>query len=166
MPIVGMRASWVMEHLELHLTHGLAAADAAKESSIIGFHLVSGGRVVVAPQAHDLGLGAGDDERAAEAVHAVAAQDVAEAGLAGGHHDEPGAIEVELRRFERGQEALRKTRRMSPRRRRTGCMTRASRARAGASGSAAARRSVGRRASTTASIGPALPRSAQAMSPV
>ena len=105
-PVERMGVLGIGQELELGGAQGFVAAGAGEEMAVIGHHEVFADRVGYLPQAHDHGLGPGDAQGPAQAVHAVADRRFAQAGVAGRQHDQSGAFEAKRGRLERGQNAV------------------------------------------------------------
>jgi len=96
----------LLNHFELDYAQGFAAALASGEVFVIAGHQALGAIVADVPQAHELSFGSGQGKGAAQTVDALTIRHFAEAGLAGGEDHELSAQEVELGRFEGGEDAV------------------------------------------------------------
>ena len=84
---------------------GVAAAQSAFEAAVVRGHHVTRDRVAHRPQAHDQRLRAGEKERTPQPVDTLTVLDLADAGVAGGERHQLGAPQIQVGRFERGQDA-------------------------------------------------------------
>jgi hypothetical protein len=105
-PVIRVLPARIVEHGELHLAQGFAAASALREGVAIGLHQLRRRALVDRPEAHHLRFSAGEDQSATQPVDAVAGFHVAHARLAGGKNDELGAMEIQARGFKRGEQTM------------------------------------------------------------
>src|SRR5215831_9786663 len=105
-PVEGMPSARTCHQAELCLAQRVAAAPARLQTTVVCGHHLTRGEITNRPEAHDERLGARQEEGAPQPIDTFADPYLTDAGIAGREGYEFGAPQVQVRSFERRQNAL------------------------------------------------------------